>query len=33
MRFIKLSDADFAALNNGHRNGKQFLFRWSPANA
>lgn len=27
MRFIKLSDADFAALNNGHRNGKQFLFR------
>ena len=27
MRFIKLSDANFAALSNGHRNGKQFLFR------
>lgn len=27
MRFIKLSDADLVALNDGHRNGKNFLFR------
>lgn len=27
MRFIKLSDAELAALNNGHQNGKQCLFR------
>jgi len=27
MRFIKLSDAELTALNDGHRNGKQFLFR------
>ena len=27
MRFIKLSDAELTALNNGHQNGKQCLFR------
>lgn len=27
MRFIKLLDADLEALKDGHRNGKNFMFR------
>lgn len=27
MRFVKLSDAELAALHNGHRNGQPFEFR------